>query len=200
MMQNMKRGRPKSFDDNDALESAMQVFWRSGYDAASLDELLNAMQIPRQSLYRTFSDKRGLFLKALELYANRMTGGISQILHADDLAVNNIEQVFLLWSQRLNAKEKNGCLMQNTCSQSIMQDEEVKKLLKDHQKRMIVAFEKAVKRAQSEGDIHETINAKAVARTVITTINGLLGLSRIGLSSKYIKDVIQTLKSLIVAN
>jgi len=57
--------RPKAFDRAQALQAAMQVFWVKGYEATSLEDLLAAMEIGRQSLYDTFGDKRRLYLEAL---------------------------------------------------------------------------------------------------------------------------------------
>ncbi|MFI5843722.1 TetR/AcrR family transcriptional regulator [Catenuloplanes sp. NPDC051500] len=62
------RGRPRSFDADEALERAMQVFWRYGYEGASLQELTDAMGIARNSMYRAFGSKEELFAKALERY------------------------------------------------------------------------------------------------------------------------------------
>lgn len=196
----MTRGRPKSFDDSEALERAMNAFWRYGYDATSLDDLVREMQIPRQSLYRTFGDKRSLFLSALELYGNRMSEVIIAILQADGKAIDNVNEVFRRWSERLTSPERNGCMMQNTCSQSIMVDEQVTALVMTHQNRITVAMEKALVRGQEEGNISAVIDTKAVARTISSSINGLLALSRIGLSDEFSKDVIRTLMSLIKVN
>ena len=62
------RGRPRSFDCEAALESAMQVFWEKGYDAASLTDLTEAMGINPPSLYAAFGDKERLYLAAVEMY------------------------------------------------------------------------------------------------------------------------------------
>jgi TetR/AcrR family transcriptional repressor of nem operon len=193
----MNRGRPKTFDDNDALERAMKVFWKSGYDATSLDDLLSAMDIPRQSLYRTFSDKRTLFLRALELYGNRMSGTISNILQADGLAIDNINSLFKLWNDGLTSAERDGCMMQNTCSQSEQTAKEAVALVTAHQKRITKSFEQALKQGQLEGSISKSIDTRAVARTIISSINGLFGLSRMGLKAEFSNDVIKTIKSLI---
>lgn len=67
--------RPREFDRNAALERAMKVFWAKGYAATSTDELLDAMQIGRQSLYNAFGDKRRLYLEALDAYQRRMVAG-----------------------------------------------------------------------------------------------------------------------------
>src|SRR5688572_4700394 len=62
------RGRPRSFDRDKALERAMHVFWRQGYEATSVDDLTRAMDINPPSLYAAFGDKQRLYLEALERY------------------------------------------------------------------------------------------------------------------------------------
>jgi TetR/AcrR family transcriptional repressor of nem operon len=196
----MTRGRPKSFNDNEALERAMNLFWRYGYDATSLDALVGAMEIPRQSLYRTFGDKRGLFIRAIELYATRMNESVTQVLLADGLAIDNINKVFQLWHERLTSTDKQGCMMQNTYSQSILADEDVSALVMTHQKRIPQALEKALKIGQQQGNINKSIDARAVSRTITSAINGLFALSRTNLPSEFTKDVINTFRSLLQVN
>ena len=60
--------RPKEFEPEQALDAAMNVFWRLGYEHTSLDALMQEMGIARQSLYDTFGDKRALYLRALAHY------------------------------------------------------------------------------------------------------------------------------------
>lgn len=200
MMLNMNRGRPKSFDDNDALERAMRVFWKSGYDATSLADLLSAMDIPRQSLYRTFNDKRTLFLRALELYGDHIGQTVTDILQADGPAIGNINALFELWNKALISPNSNGCMMQNTCSQSEQEDKEAAALVTAHLERVTGALEQALKQGQSENSISKSIDTRAVARTIVSSINGLFGLSRIGSPPELSNDVIKTLKSLIQAS
>jgi TetR/AcrR family transcriptional repressor of nem operon len=65
-----QRGRPSGFDHETALEAAMRAFWAEGYEAASIDRLCRAMNMPRASLYQLFGDKQGLFLSALDRYGD----------------------------------------------------------------------------------------------------------------------------------
>ncbi|MCX5540073.1 TetR/AcrR family transcriptional regulator [Paraburkholderia sp. CNPSo 3076] len=62
------RGRPRSFDVDVALDRAVEIFWKNGYEGADLDTLTEAMEINRPSLYAAYGDKRALFFKAVERY------------------------------------------------------------------------------------------------------------------------------------
>lgn len=193
----MKRGRPKQFDDNEVLELAMQVFWRQGYEATSLDDLVEAMGIPRQSLYRTFTDKRTLFLKSLEYYDRNVMAPVLETLKAEGPAIDNLRNLFEIWRRSVSSPERMGCFLVNTGAQVSSDDKEVIKLLQASQKRAVTAFENAVRRAQAEGDVDASINPTAVSRTISTIVHGLLGMSRSGLSRPYRDDVLATLPALI---
>lgn len=65
-----KSGRPRSFDEDDALWAAVNVFWTKGYDGASMKDLTEAMGINSPSLYATFGDKHALYLKAIDRYVS----------------------------------------------------------------------------------------------------------------------------------
>ena len=65
------RGRPRSFDETDALERATQVYWSKGYDGVTIDDLVAGMGVGRPSLYAVFGDKRTLFLRVLKDYAEK---------------------------------------------------------------------------------------------------------------------------------
>src|SRR5947209_16697338 len=73
-------GRPRSFDLDKALDAALQVFWRKGYEGASLSDLTQAMGINRPSLYAAFGDKEMLFRKALDRYASGPAAYVSEAL------------------------------------------------------------------------------------------------------------------------
>src|SRR3954464_13164143 len=74
------RGRPRGFDEREALERATQVFWSKGYDGVTIDDLVAGMGVGRPSLYSVFGDKRTLFLRALRAYAEKKGAGAARAL------------------------------------------------------------------------------------------------------------------------
>lgn len=193
----MPRGRPKQFDDNEVLARAMQVFWRKGYDATSLDDLITAMGIPRQSLYRTFTDKHTLFLRALRYYDENVMSVVIGLLSAKGPAIDNLRAVFSVWRRSVNSPENLGCLMVNTGTHVAPDDKAVIDLIEANRRHAVAAFEKTVRRAQKEGDIDPSINPKVASRTICAMVNGLLGMSRTGASAAFKSDVLNSIPGII---
>ena len=189
----MTRGRPKQFDDNEVLERAMVVFWLQGYDGTSLDQLVEAMQIPRQSLYRTFTDKRTLFLKALEYYDKHVTSVVIDVLTADGPAIDNLRNLFKTWDRSISSPERMGCMMVNTRAQFTAKDKDVARLLNANQRRVLNAYERTLERAKVEGGISKDIDARSVSRIISATVTGLLSMSRSGLADNFKEDVFSTI-------
>ncbi|MDQ3184858.1 MAG: TetR/AcrR family transcriptional regulator, partial [Actinomycetota bacterium] len=84
--------RTKDFEPQEALDAAMYLFWRKGYEAAAMRELLDAMSIGRGSFYGTFGDKHALFLAALDRFREVRTSWIEEVLEESGLEA--IEEVF----------------------------------------------------------------------------------------------------------
>ncbi len=193
----MTRGRPKKFDDAEVLARAMTVFWKKGYAATSLDDLVNAMGIPRQSLYRAFTDKHTLFLRSLDFYNENVGNRLMSILSAEGPAIDNLRNALAFWRSGVSSTERIGCMMVNTSTQDFSEDAEVTQLVKASHLRVVKAFEETLKRAQLEGAVKTSIDSKAVSRTIFATVNGMLAMSRAGISDAFQNDVFETLPSLI---
>jgi len=88
------RGRPRGYDATDALEAATSVFWAKGYEAASVDELCRAMNMPRASVYQIFGDKQRLFLAAIDHYARTRLEPLSQSLGPLGALEDDLESFF----------------------------------------------------------------------------------------------------------
>src|SRR5580704_10656245 len=78
----MTMGRPREFDTEKALDEAMEVFWRRGYEGATIAELTGAMGINPPSLYAAFGSKEGLLKAALDRYSQKRDECMAEILEA----------------------------------------------------------------------------------------------------------------------
>jgi AcrR family transcriptional regulator len=105
------RGRPRQFDIDRALDRALKVFWRKGYEGASLHELTRAMGINRPSLYAAFGSKEGLFRKALDRYAEGPVAYVREAL--DEPTARAVAERLLAGTLDLltNPGNPRGCLM-----------------------------------------------------------------------------------------
>src|SRR5947209_3799427 len=107
----MPIGRPRAFDIDKALDRALQVFWRKGYEGASLPDLTRAMGINRPSLYAAFGNKEALFRKALDRYAEGPACYVRQAL--DEPTARAVAERVLAGSVDLLTDPRNprGCLL-----------------------------------------------------------------------------------------
>lgn len=102
-------GRPRAFDENRALDAAIDVFWRLGYEGASLAELTQAMGINKPSLYAVYGSKEELFVRALERYRQCYHGHLSQLL-AQPSAYDVMEAYLRDTARAVRAGAALGCL------------------------------------------------------------------------------------------
>src|SRR5271170_1404029 len=124
------RGRPRSFDERDALEKATQVFWSKGYDGVTIDDLVVGMGVGRPSLYAVFGDKRTLFLRVLKDYAEKKGALAAKALLSRRTLRDSIAG-FLRYAVE-SATEKGsarGCLL--VCVAPVVDDAEVRKFLQN---------------------------------------------------------------------
>lgn len=108
-------GKPQ-FDDGAVIKAAMEVFWRHGYAASSIDELTTAMGLSRSSLYKRFRDKDGLFQEVLSIYAGRVLERMSGV--RADTKRQQLEALLLEFLPRAGkASRPAGCMLARSCAE-----------------------------------------------------------------------------------
>jgi AcrR family transcriptional regulator len=124
------RGRPRGYDEKEALEKAIQVFWSKGYDGVTIDDLVAGMGVGRPSLYAVFGDKRAIFLRALKLYAEAKGVRAAKTLLGPHPLRDSLTN-FLRYAVE-SATEKGsarGCLL--ICIAPLVNDAEVQRFLQN---------------------------------------------------------------------
>ena len=119
----MRTGRPRAFCLDDALARAMPIFWRKGYAATSIEDLVEALQLSRSSLYDTFGDKRTLFLEALKLYSERVINATARTLNEAPSPMMGIQALFDDMIAGVDSPSGAlGCFMVNSVAELVPYD------------------------------------------------------------------------------
>lgn len=172
-------GRPKAFDSETALERAMEVFWAKGFEAASIQDLVEATGVQRQSLYATFGDKRQLFLKALDHY-RRQRGRLRAALLMEEAPLRVLLARLLRGAvDALESQGRRGCLMVNTASESLQLDPEMVELVRDNIHDLEESLAACLRRAQEKGELGAHQDPRALARFFVNTLYGVNTLGKV---------------------
>ena len=182
--------RTKEFETGDALDAAMQLFWRKGYAATSLRDLLDGMGIGYGSFYNAFGDKHALFLASLDRFRELRTSWIDEVL--EDSGLGGIEEVFRRTVDGLVSFEpRRGCLLANTAVELGPHDAEVAAKISRYVRHTEAVFERAVIRAQEAGEIPADRDPRAMACFLVNTLHGLRVLARVGTDRAVLEDAVR---------
>ena len=123
------RGRPRSFDEAEALEKATQVYWSKGYDGVTIDDLVAGMGVGRPSLYAVFGDKRAIFLRVLKAYAERKGASAAKAISPQGLRDAIVGFLRFAVESATAKGSARGCLM--VCVAPLVDDAEVRQFLQN---------------------------------------------------------------------
>jgi len=170
----MAAGRPRSFDADKALDRAMHVFWRKGYDGTSLSDLTRAMRINAPSLYAAFGDKRTLFLQAIDHYGELEVARVFETLSHPQSMGNAIARFFAeLVEQIVDGHGRTGCFIGNTAVEVAAHDREVAMTVRRNLDRIEAAFRNALAQARARSQVPEEVDIDALARFFVAGTQGL---------------------------
>lgn len=166
--------RTKDFDENEVLARAMQVFWLKGYNATSMQDLVDSLGISRSSLYDTYTDKHTLFLKALESYQNSGAARIRDIIDNTTSAKETIKKLLeLATTELLNDEQQKGCFMVNAEVEVAPHDAEVSKIVCGNDQQMEEAFYQVIQKGKDSGEIKNPEDARALAKFIFNAVKGM---------------------------
>jgi len=169
----------KQFDPDRALEKAMAAFWARGYDATSMQDLVEAMGINRGSLYATFGDKRSLFLQALKRY-----DAVHRAAWTDALAARLGPRAAILaaFDEAIRVAvedgSRDGCLVVNTALELSPHDREVAAVVAEALAGMEDFFRRMIEAGRRAGEIPATVEPGPTAGALLSLFVGLRVLAR----------------------
>lgn len=182
-------GRPRAFDIDTALEKALEVFWRKGYDGTSLTDLTEAMGINKPSLYAAFGNKEQLFLKAIELYESRPC---SFFLPALEKPTAYQVAEHMLYGAAMNMADQahpQGCVVVQgalSCSEAAAT---VKEALLNRRVEGEQKLRARFEQAKLDGDLPASADAETLARYLGTVLQGMAIQANNGATSEQLRQV-----------
>ncbi|MGJ8689110.1 MAG: TetR/AcrR family transcriptional regulator [Gammaproteobacteria bacterium] len=191
--------RPVEFEYNDVLNNAMEQFWREGFEASSVQKLLDVTGINRGTLYNSFGDKDTFFKACLDHYNKLTAKDLDASLNNADLAPwAAIEKYFDLAVLSVNNKQRTmGCLLVNSFCESINYDKDIQKIVRASFAVVRKALLKRMKEADKGGKLKKGVSAEFAVDALVNTLYGLRVNSRDGKSAKQLTELVQfTLSSL----
>jgi AcrR family transcriptional regulator len=167
------RGRPRTFDIDQALDRALEQFWQKGYEGTSLSDLTQAMGINRPSLYATFGNKEALFRKVLDRYAERPAAYVHEALE-EPTARAAVERLLSSAVESLTDPcHPKGCLLVQGALSCGEAADPIRWELAQRRTATETAIRWRLERARSDGDLPPGIDPADLARYVATVVHGI---------------------------
>jgi TetR/AcrR family transcriptional repressor of nem operon len=167
--------RTKEFDPDAALQSALELFWRRGYEATSMADLVTHLGIGRASIYATFGNKHDLYLKAVDRYAESCNPQILDELSQPGPALPAVRALVRRFATEAGSEElrHSGCFITNTAAELGPHDPEAARRVERSWEQVETLLHSALVRAQAQGELPEERDPRAVARLLFVLLQGL---------------------------
>ena len=182
--------RLKEFDEDRAIDSAVDCFWARGYDATSVRDLAEAMGIGGASLYNAYGDKRELFIRSLERYANRsMRERIARI----EARYERKQAIGAFLAEIIDRSAKDadckGCLLVNSALDVAPHDPEIGRLVAAYLGEIRAFFKRSLLAARQAGQLPKRLDAEATSAHFLGVVLGIRVLARTGAKRKLLESV-----------
>lgn len=175
--------RTKQFDQTDILRKAMERFWKKGFHATSMQDLVDHLGINRASIYSTFpGGKEQVFQEAFQFYQKEYGFDLQEVQQT--LATKTVKAFLTDFFQQAILEldrdtDRKGCMVTNTTCEMAGQSEEVRQLLRNHMTNVVQFFTQIIELGQERGEIAKTYEANYIAKHIYTFFNGLKAVSKI---------------------
>jgi TetR/AcrR family transcriptional repressor of nem operon len=174
--------RPRQFDEQDAVVRATELFWRRGYHATSVRDLGDELKLTPSSLYRTFTDKHTLFLRALDHYRATESAEAERLLEADSRPIRHVLRDWMLWLVTCppDGEPGRGCFVVNTATELGTTDDQVSQRTEAAFEVTRQALRSLLLQGRGKGELPADLDVDAAVELLFTTVLGLRVRERAG--------------------
>ena len=191
--------RKKNFVEADILEKALGLFWERGYNATSVQDLVDHLGINRASIYDTWGDKHGLYLETLKHYRQQTSSYLLDQLRSEKSAKEILKDfLFDVVNDSVHDEKRKGCFMANSATEMANSDITVYKMFTDNRLKMEAVLNELIKEGQESGEFATRFDSEAYARFIFNTASGLRTLAKGTIAEKELNEVVDVALSALV--
>lgn len=193
------RGRPRTFDRNEALDRAVDTFWAKGYTSTSLDDLTAAMGINRPSLYGSFGNKHDLFMRSIDRYAETI-GHLPLQAFLDEPDIRRaVEAYFRATIRCVTSRDHpRGCLIMNVAGERAANDATVRTCMDAAYRERVDAVSNRLREAREAGDMPPDTDPDDLARMIAAVMHSLAARARAGAGRKELSQLAKNFLDLLI--
>ncbi|MFE9359271.1 TetR/AcrR family transcriptional regulator [Streptomyces olivaceoviridis] len=193
--------RTKEFDPDAALQSALELFWRRGYEATSMADLVGHLGIGRASLYATFGSKHELYLRALDRYGQTQDPVLTRELSRPGPVLPAVCGLVRRFAAEATAEatREQGCLVTNTAVELAPHDREAARRVERSWDTVETLLHSALVRARAQGELAGDRDPLALARMLLVLLQGLRVVGKASADPARVRDAAEQALALLDA-
>jgi len=184
-------GRPREFDEEAALEAAMDAFWKKGFEATSMADLCTCTGLHKGSLYQAFGDKHALFMRSLKHYSDTEFKESAAVILQHESPLEGIRA--LVREVCDHAAEGKGCMMINSMVELAPHDPEVKTAIENEGQRRMRVVTELLTRAQQLGEIRADLKPERLAQQLMIGLAGSAAMVKGLITTDQVQDILDDL-------
>jgi TetR/AcrR family transcriptional repressor of nem operon len=193
--------RPREFDEAAVLDAAIDRFWRHGYEATSVRDLAEEMNIAGASLYNAFGDKRSLYERSLNRYLDQTfrerIGRIESSLPPRDAIIAFLQEII---KRSVTDKQRRGCLLVNSAIESAPHDPNFLEIVATFLSEVEAFFLRCVSKGQGDGTISRAHSAADLSKSLLGILLGIRVLARVRPERKLLEGLVRPVFGLLDGN
>lgn len=183
--------RPREFDYEYVLDKAVETFWHKGYEATSVQDLVDATGLHRGSLYAAFGSKQELFLTVLDRYHHIVVGRLLELLEKESAGRRGIQLFFdTVIEHILTAGPLRGCLVTNSAVERGLSCQDTAAKVGACLNRLEMGFLRSLERMQEAGELKPGANLQALSRHLTSLLQGLLVIGKVRAEAEVLRDIV----------
>lgn len=190
--------RVKLFDEDEILKKSMELFWKKGYSATSVQDMVNHLGINRGSMYSTFGDKKNLFNKSLALYCSINQDATFEFLKREKSVKYGLRKLFGIFiADSISDRDQKGCFVVNTTTELTPSDKDINKVLLQNKDALEKMFYDFLKLGQDRGEISKDKDIQAISSLIYTLFSGIRVVARLEPNDKKLLSSMNAVLSIL---